>query len=72
MLEPKIQKFIAQWLASYLEDPWKFSLFFSIVFRLAQARNFGEKIAEEITRPINLMLNIPLLTGQSFTNYGSQ
>ena len=35
---------------------------FFVVFQATQARNFGEKIMEEIMGPVNWMLNIPLET----------
>ena len=34
---------------------------FSVVFRLAQARNFRKIFMEITTGPVNLMLNFPLL-----------
>ena len=36
-------KTVMQCLASYFRDTEKFSIFFPVVFRLAQLRNFGEK-----------------------------
>jgi hypothetical protein len=36
-------------------------MFFSIVFQASTGKKLWEKIAEEITGPVNLMLNIPLL-----------
>ena len=39
-------------------------MFFLWFFRLAKAKNFGRIITEMITGPINLMLNIPLMSHQ--------
>ena len=43
IFEQKVPKCIVQCLVSYFRDPEKFSMCFSKVFRLEQARNFGEK-----------------------------
>ena len=51
---------LVQCLVSYLGYPEKFSIFFSVVFLANTGKKLREKIPEEITGPVNLMLNIPL------------
>ena len=53
-------------LVSYLGDPKKFSIVFPIVFQANTGNKLWEKIPEEITGTVNLMLKIPIQCKQSF------
>ena len=60
---------VAQYLALYLRDPGKFSMGFFVVFQASTGKKLREKIVEEITELVNLMLNIQLMTtNHCFTN----